>query len=200
MPIKDCKTEQLIRDTAWRLFLKEGKMMATTQDIADAAGVARPLLHYYFRSRESLFNQVFLEAVTSLRDRLHIVLESDGPFRQKIGRFVDTFQLAMVEAPYLETFIVLQLNQDPSRYHELFITLPGGADRIQRFLTEIEGEMERGTIPAARPIHFFMNLFALLSYPMIARPIYQNMFGLNDEAFHRLIGERKAAIMAQLFC
>ena len=46
MPVKDCKTEQLIKATAKRIFLTEGKMLATTQDIANAAGVNRTLLHY----------------------------------------------------------------------------------------------------------------------------------------------------------
>ncbi len=45
-------TENLIKETAMRVFFKEGRFTATTQEIADAAGVNRTLLHYYFRSRD----------------------------------------------------------------------------------------------------------------------------------------------------
>lgn len=111
MPVKDCKTEQHIKDTAHRIFLKEGKMLATTQEIADAAGVNRTLLHYYFRSRDALFDLVFQEALTTLRVRLHKVIGSGLSFRQKIEDFLDVFFEELTQSPYLETFITLQLNQ-----------------------------------------------------------------------------------------
>ena len=52
---KDEATEELIKNTAKRLFFGEGKFNATTQEIADAAGVNRTLLNYYFRSRDRFF-------------------------------------------------------------------------------------------------------------------------------------------------
>ncbi|MGI8637856.1 MAG: TetR/AcrR family transcriptional regulator, partial [Segetibacter sp.] len=130
MPVKDCKTEQLIKDTAKRIFLSEGKMLATTQDIANAAGVNRTLLHYYFRSRELLFDMVFKEALTNLRERLHQVLGSELPFKQKIENLISVFYEELTEAPYLETFIALYLNHDPEKYEELFTSLPGGKERM----------------------------------------------------------------------
>jgi len=48
MPVIDCQTEKLILDTAMRVFFAEGRINATTQDIADTAGVNRTLINYYF--------------------------------------------------------------------------------------------------------------------------------------------------------
>ncbi|HYD90018.1 MAG TPA: helix-turn-helix domain-containing protein, partial [Flavobacterium sp.] len=48
-------TERLIKETAKRVFFGEGRFNATTQEIADAAGVNRTLINYYFRSRDKLF-------------------------------------------------------------------------------------------------------------------------------------------------
>ena len=62
MAQRDKGTEQLIKDTAKRIFFSDGKLHATTQDIADAAGVNRTLVNYYFRSRDMLFEQVADEA------------------------------------------------------------------------------------------------------------------------------------------
>ena len=59
---KDDATEELIKNTAKRLFFGEGKFNATTQEIADAAGVNRTLINYYFRSRDKLFDLVFSDA------------------------------------------------------------------------------------------------------------------------------------------
>ena len=199
MPVKDCKTEELIKSTARTIFLKEGKMLATTQDIADAAGVNRTLLHYYFRSREQLFNQVFKEALTRLRERVHAVIGSQLAFRQKINNLLDVFYEELTELPYLETFIALQLNQDPNKYEEMFVTIPGGKERMKNFLQEIQNEMQEGTIPVMDPINYFINLFALMAYPYVARPIYKKMFDLTDAGYNKLLPKRKEIIMSLLF-
>lgn len=199
MAVKDSGTEQHLKDTARRIFLKEGKMMATTQEIADAAGVNRTLLHYYFRSREALFDLVFQEALTKLRERLHEVLGLQLPFRQKIENLIHVFYEELTELPYLETFITLQLNQNPHKYEEMFIHLPGGKERIKNFLKEIQTEMDAGTIPVMKPLNFFISLFALLAYPYVARPIYKSMFELSDGAFNKLLPERKSIILSLLF-
>jgi TetR/AcrR family transcriptional regulator len=43
MAARDAGTEKLIKDTA-KKFFAEGKLHATTQDIADAAGISRTSL------------------------------------------------------------------------------------------------------------------------------------------------------------
>lgn len=198
MPTKDCKTEQHIKDTAKRIFLCEGKMMATTQDIADAAGVNRTLLHYYFRSRDLLFNMVFKEALTRLRERIHSVIGSEIPFQQKMEGLVEVFYEELIELPYLETFIALQVNQDPEKYTELFTHMPGGKERLKNFLKEIQQQMDLQVIPEMKPINFFINLFALMAYPFVAKPIYLNMFDLTDAAYRKLLAERKSIIVSML--
>ncbi|GEO08005.1 TetR/AcrR family transcriptional regulator [Segetibacter aerophilus] len=199
MPVKDCKTEQLIKDTAKRIFITEGKMSATTQDIADAAGVNRTLLHYYFRSRDVLFNMVFKEALTKLRERLHEVLGSGLPFKMKVENLVNVFYEELIKSPYLETFIALHLNQHPDKYEEMFTGLPGGKERLKNFLKEIQSEMEKGSIAEMKPLNFFINLFALMAYPFVARPIYLKMFDLTDQGYNKILLERKKNIISMLF-
>ena len=197
--MKDSKTEQHLKETARTIFLKEGKMMATTQEIADAAGVNRTLLHYYFRSREALFDIIFLEALTRLRKRLHEALDSGKPFREKIENIVQVFVDELTELPYLETFITLQLNQQPDKYQNMFVQLPGGKERLKKFLKEIQTEMDKGTIPTMKPLNFFVSLFSLLAYPYIARPLYKNMFDLSENAYSKLLQERKEVIFSMMF-
>lgn len=199
MPVKDHKTEELIKDTAKRVFFKEGKLLATTQEIADAAGVNRTLLHYYFRSRDVLFNMVFKEALAKLRGRLHSVLVSEDPFRQKIENFINAFFEELTESPYLETFIVLQVNQHPDIFSEFFTKMPGGTERFKNFFKEIQHEMSLGNIPEMKPIQFYINLFSLMSYPFVAKPIYMNTFDLSETAYKKILSERKKVIMTLLF-
>ena len=56
---KKDQTQQLIKETTKNLFFVKGKFDATTQEIADEAGVNRTLINYYFRSRDNLVQIVF---------------------------------------------------------------------------------------------------------------------------------------------
>jgi hypothetical protein len=112
---------------------------------------------------------------------------------------VSVFYDELIKFPYLETFIALQLNQEPAKYEELFTGLPGGKERLKNFLKEIQREMDNGHIAEMKPINFFINLFALMAYPFVARPIYLKMFDLTDAAYNKLLTERKKSIVSMLF-
>ena len=54
MGAEEVHTEKLIKQKAKILFFQKGFLNATTQEIADEAGVNRALIHYYFRSRSPM--------------------------------------------------------------------------------------------------------------------------------------------------
>ena len=56
---KDLSTEEKILNAAKKVFLTKGMDGARMQDIADEAGINKALLHYYFRSKDKLFEQIF---------------------------------------------------------------------------------------------------------------------------------------------
>ncbi len=56
---KSSETEKKIINAATAVFMEKGKDGARMQEIADKAGINKALLHYYFRSKEKLFTNVF---------------------------------------------------------------------------------------------------------------------------------------------
>src|SRR5437868_13086992 len=94
--------EQLIKDTAKKIFFVEGKLHATTQDIADAAGINRASIHYYYRSRKLLFDKVFEEAMLEFNGKLSLVIEQQElPFRQLIEKLLDFVLKKSLEHPFM---------------------------------------------------------------------------------------------------
>ena len=63
-------TEQSILKAAEKEFLKKGFSGSKTTEIAKEAGVTHAMLHYYFRTKENLFNKVFEEKARQLADTL----------------------------------------------------------------------------------------------------------------------------------
>src|SRR5690606_14377237 len=86
---KEDVTYELIVNTAKKLFFKEGKFNATTQEIADAAGVNRTLINYYFRSRNALFDLVLKEANEEEDRKREMIMLSDLPLKEKMEKFMD---------------------------------------------------------------------------------------------------------------
>lgn len=194
MPIKNTGTEQLIKDTAKRLLFAEGKLHATTQEIADAAGVNRTALHYYFRSRDQLIAAVFQDAMQGLSQRLDECMLSEISFREKTANIIAVFLKDMMAFPYQETFLITEINTFGKKLITNIQSEP-----VKSYLKEASDEMEKGAIDKMDPIHFLMNLFSLMSYPLIMAPLYKKLFRVSEKEFQRLISERERLIMNMLF-
>lgn len=192
--VTDQDTEKLIKDTAKRLFFGEGRFNATTQEIADAAGVNRTLINYYFRSRDKLFETVFEDAQKQEQELTEQIVFSDLPFKEKISRHLDSCFEQAKQYPYLEIYMVTQMNQGcVYKDREKMGTL------LDKFYLEIALEMEKGTIAKMRPEHFALNFISLMSFPISMRPLLQETMGMTKEYYDVLLEERKEIVLNTLF-
>src|SRR5882757_10654594 len=115
MPVINAQTEGLIKETAMRIFFVEGRLHATTEVIAKEAGVNRGLIYYYFKRRDQLFEVVFKEALMVVRSRLReLFLSKRISFRKKISEFVELSIGQSLKYPYLEMFLITEMNRDDS--------------------------------------------------------------------------------------
>lgn len=190
----DIETEELIKRTAKMLFFEEGKFNATTQEIADAAGVNRTLINYYFRSRDNLFNLVFEDAVKREEELRETILFSELPFKQKFENYIDESIRQAIEYPYLQTYIVSKINEGVFYKEE-----KNWSRFYESFFKEFKQEVENGNIEKIEPIQFMLNVASLVSFPMAVRPLFQSMMKLSDKEFDQIISDRKEIIMKLLF-
>ena len=109
--MKESQTEELIIKTAKHIFFFKGNFQATTQDIADAAGVNRALIHYYFRTREQLLEAVLKAGMLKMNERILNITRLDVSFREKIKHFITAIIDEARETPYLENFVVHEFNR-----------------------------------------------------------------------------------------
>jgi TetR/AcrR family transcriptional regulator len=191
------ETEKLIKDTAREIFFQKGRLKATTQEIADEAGVNRTLIHYYFRSREQLLQIVFEEAVKETREKIGAIFKSDSPFKVKISQYLDVFIDRNIRYPYMQNFIITEINQNPEKEAEYLSKKRASLSKT--IFPQLEEEISKGGITPIKPEHFMANLMSMCSYPLVAKPILQGMFNLNDEEYKTFLRERKNIIYTTLF-
>lgn len=186
-------TQELIKETTKNLFFVQGRFATTTQEIADEAGVNRTLINYYFRSRDNLVQIVFDEAHRVEKEKSEVIMRSDLNFKEKISKFIEESLQTSLKYPYLETYIVSQINNGSCHKRDVEKT------DLKKLYKDIEVEMDLGNIEKIEPVQFLFNMISLLVFPSAARPLIKDNMMISDEEFDRLISERKDIILNMLF-
>ncbi|RXK62730.1 TetR/AcrR family transcriptional regulator [Lacibacter luteus] len=193
--VKDHSTEDLILDAARKVFVKKGMYGARMQDIADEAGINKALLHYYFTSKEMLFEKVFEEAAAHLFPKINAIFDSDDDVYTKIERFCDEYITVVLENPYLPLFVMNEVNQDP----EYFLKKLWGKKNKPnptKFMQQLDEEVKKGKIKPISPLQLMMNLISMVIFPFVAKPILQVNLGLDEFQFRHAMEQRRKEIPA----
>ena len=197
MSVDAAHTEQLIKEKAKVLFFQKGFLNATTQEIADEAGVNRALIHYYFRSREHMLDILLQETIQEKRVRVRAILGTSAPFNIKIANYINALVDLGLKYPYLENFIIHETARNPDKAKELC-----SRDRVKTsdlLRDELEHEIAAGRLAPISAEHFMINLSALTNYPLLAKGILQTIHGLSDTAYRKFLTERKRVIYRTIF-
>lgn len=115
MAASDTSTRDQVLAVASEVFYQKGLNGARMQEIADRAGLNKTMLHYYFKTKEQLFDTVFQRALGLFLGGLAPVLTGELPLRQKMAQYVSYTIDALAENPAIAAFIAHELQQHPER-------------------------------------------------------------------------------------
>lgn len=185
-------TEQKVLEAARVVFIKKGMEGARMQEIADQAGINKALLHYYFRSKEKLFERVFLEALGKTLPSIVSIMLSDKPFWDKIKCFVDGYLTLIQKNPFIPSFIVQEVNRDPQNLIRLM--RQNNVDFTKVF-NVISRDIANANLKPISPEHFIINLIGMCVFPFIAAPMLKAIICNGDEEkFNQILSERKKVV------
>jgi len=189
---KNENTESLILEAAKSIFQIKGMDGARMQEIADKAGINKAMLHYYYRSKQMLFEDVFKNAFSLLAPQLNAILNDDSSIKEKIRNFSSNYITFITEHPYLPNFIIQELNRNPDFILKMKDNnvLPN----LTKFKKQVALEVEKGIIRSIDPAQLFINILALNVFPFIAKPLIQNLIDVDNSAFQELINNRKTEV------
>ncbi|MCD6067925.1 MAG: TetR/AcrR family transcriptional regulator [Bacteroidetes bacterium] len=191
--VTDSNTEQKILDAAEEVFHQKGYDGARMQEIAEEAGINKGLLHYYFKTKDKLFEAIFSMALNRMVSKISAILDLDISLDQKIDLIVEQYMALFTRNPNLPRFVLNELNKNPDE----FIARHFNGD-IKRafagFAVSVQREIEKGTIQPIDPRHLLMNMISLIIFPFIGRPMIQVVFGIDNTEFKKLISERREHI------
>jgi len=189
----DKNTEQKILDAAAEIFHIKGFDGARMQEIAHHAGINKGLLHYYFKSKDSLFDAIFSIALNQIVARIVVILHQDLTLNEKIDGIVDQYMDLLIKNPILPQFVLNELSKDADRFiGKHFNEMAKSA--FSEFSLSVEQEIAKGAIRQVNAHQLFTNLMSLIMFPFVGRPILQTVFGVDNQEYNHLLELRKAHI------
>ena len=168
-------TESRILQAAEEEFLLKGLEGARTTAIAERAGVTHAMLHYYFRTKNMLFERIIEEKMRNAGNIMQAVFVlGDMPLMERVKRGVEQHFDFIAANPNLPRFVIQEIYSHPER-HEIMrsqvltITKDWLCD-LQRHIDESAATKATEWIDARMLILDIvsLNLFAFIGYPFVS--------------------------------
>ena len=173
MEAKDMnEMEPRIIEAAKRVFVRKGYEAATMSDVAAEVGIGRTALHYYYRTKEILFDAIFGQLLSSLLPNIDRVLDEKSTMLEKMPVIVDLYMFP--------NFVVGELNRDPERLFQTVLKDPKKIQPILRLRRQIEEEMDKGLLRKMPVIDLVSTLVSLVVFPLLIRKPLAAAFLDND--------------------
>jgi TetR/AcrR family transcriptional regulator len=190
--IKTENTETEILIAAKEIFQQKGMAGARMQEIADKAQINKALLHYYYRSKQLLFEAVFKSAFTLLAPQLNKVLNDDSDLFEKIRRFTENYVSFVIKHPYLPNFVIQELNKNPEFVQKL--RSEKSFPSIDKFKLQVSDAIKQGVIKPIEAEQLFINIISLNIFPFIGEPLLMALVNVDKDSYNKILENRKTEV------
>ncbi len=188
-------TEKAILNAARKVFIAKGFHGARMQEIADEAAINKALLHYYFRSKEKLFQQILKDTFSVFfPNMLMFVSNENVPFQHKIAEFIRRYIELISQNPFIPAFLISEMHQNPNGVTNFIESTGMNINEIgTRFKALVKRELN---LSNAEANHFIVNLISMCIFPFVGRPLLERiLFNSNASEFDGFIDQRANVVI-----
>jgi TetR/AcrR family transcriptional regulator len=190
MTENDKQTEEKIFDSATVVFVEKGLDGSRMQDIADRAGINKSLLHYYYRSKDKLFDAVFQKLAGKVFAKFAPVFNEKLTLEEKIRFFYKEHISFMKENPRLPSFILNEINHNPARIKKIIKSVD--FNQLWKMLEDQhKKELEMYNITRESIPQIMTTIASISVFPFAARGIIETILENIGMDFDSYIEERK---------
>lgn len=185
--------EKTILKVAEKLFLKHGFSGTSTTEIAKEVGCNQALIHYYFRTKENLFNSIFENKFKKFFQDIFISKDQKPiSFTEKLKQLIEAHFDLISENPKLPLLIINEL----SRKNEHLISMREKLQYIpEKLLSELNTgldiEISEGRIRKMELRDLIISILSLNISLFLLMPFFEEIIPLNAEEKTVLIAQRR---------
>jgi AcrR family transcriptional regulator len=169
-----------LQDAARTLFAQHGYAAVSIRAVAEAAGVNPAMIHYYFGSKQGLYEAMITDTFTPLFAGLGAAVSAGttatGP--APIHRFFRAYMSTLGANPWMPPLILREVVAENGKLRQWFIQQ--FATRGSGLLTRlVQAEQAAGRIRAdLDPTLTALSMVSLAVFPFVAMPIASVVFGV----------------------
>ena len=194
------ETEQKIIHAATEIFLEKGKDGARMQEIADQAGINKALLHYYFRSKDKLFENVFKQEFKSIFNGIIPLTTGAHNFKDFLYQFITNYLQNIIPRRNLMRFILWEITKvQPNLTQYILEVFQEYGFQENPVALRIQQAIDQGEIKSIDPSHFIMSLLGMCVFPVIAAPVMEKILPAADFQQPGFLEQRIATIVDLLW-
>jgi TetR/AcrR family transcriptional regulator len=164
------RTRQAILLAAEELFAERGLASTRLEDVAEAVGIRRASIVYYFRDKPELYDAVLAEVLGGFHERLEAALTPAGTLSDRIEAAVSAWVDYIASRPSLARLLLREVaDATPShppalqRHTEPFFSL------VQKLLRDHEGDRLLSE-PSVDPVHLASTIAGATVFFVAAMP------------------------------
>ena len=196
---KEQNLESLILKSAEELFLEKGFSGTSTTDIAKHVGCNQALVHYYFRTKENLFLQVFNDKVETILATLQKpLLQQNVGFNEKLRNAIGAYFDFLTANSRLPFFVINELLCNKERLQSAYKYFVQNTLRNNVFGlidSVVQAEVQKGTIRQVSTVDFVLDIVSLTVFNFVVLPIYSDLSGSTEDEKSEFINNRKEEII-----
>ncbi len=190
------ESRQAILKAALAEFASQGIAGARTDSIAEAAGVNKALLYYYFEDKEGLYRATLEQVFSGLFERERPVLSSPGNAVQKLVTYAVTHFDYISENPSYSRLMqgeMMRAGTGKSPHIQYL------ADKYFRKLFEalmaiLQEGMRRGEIRESDPMNMILSIVGLTVFYFVSTPVARAI-GRQDPFSPEALRDRRIALI-----
>ena len=186
--------EQQILAAAEQEFLTKGYDGARTTSIAQAAGVTHAMLHYYFRTKEQLFERIVDDKFATMsHSMVAIIGDPSLPIVERIKGGIAAHFDFIAANPLLPRFVINEIVSRPERYEVLYKRAGYVVNSVYNGLqAEVDRAAERGEIERVDVKMLFISIMSLNIFTFVAYPFMEPIMGELMANREQFLAARKA--------
>ncbi len=193
----DTKVEEKILKAAKKEFVAKGRGGARMQAIADEAGVNKALIHYYFRSKDQLFQRALDSAFSELMNLFLLDITKTNSFKEMLMVLIDTHCKFFIQKGNILNFLLWEIRNDHDVVKESFRRM---FDVVGSLVArKINEAVKKGEIRRIDAFEFILNLLSLDLFFLMSLPVISSALEFADEQVEILIENRKREIFRLLW-
>lgn len=187
---QDKQTEEKIFEAATEIFEEKGLAGARMQSIADKAGINKSLLHYYYRSKERLFEAVFMALLEKILEKFKPVLQENMSLEEKIRFFFREHIAFLQKNPRLPGFILNEINNNPALIKKMLRNIDL-SPLWNTILEQHKHELHKYNIEEKSLPQILTSIVSMSVFPFAAKGILGTLLDKLGYDFDSYLEERK---------